>query len=98
MNKIKICNGHTLFIDDNYITPRHSQAVYNHSPDGFSFGYCGSGPAQAALSILMEFTDKITALQLYQKFKQDHVAAWKEPDMVIELDIKEWIKQNRGQE
>jgi len=28
--------------------------LYNHSPDGFEFGYSGSGPAQLALAILAD--------------------------------------------
>lgn len=95
MNKIKITEGHTLFIDGNYISPRASQKVINHSPDGFSFGYGGSGPAQAALAILLEFTDRETALRLYQTFKWEHVSKWKESDMEIDLDVKKWIKDNR---
>jgi hypothetical protein len=30
------------------LSPEPSQAVYNHSPDGFSWGYHRSGPAQLA--------------------------------------------------
>ena len=28
--------------------------LYNHSPDGFEWGYAGSGPAQLALAILAD--------------------------------------------
>src|SRR5262252_67895 len=45
--------------------------VMNHSPDGFSWGYQGSGPAQAALAILLDFTDgDVARVQpIYQFFK-----------------------------
>jgi uncharacterized protein DUF6166 len=33
--------------------PTHAD-LYNHSPDGFSWGYAGSGPTQLALAMLME--------------------------------------------
>lgn len=47
-----------------------SQALHNHSPTGFNWGYSGSGPAQLALGILLDFTrDKNTAMQHYQSFK-----------------------------
>ena len=85
--------GHILYIDGNYISPRESQKVYNHSPDGFSFGYGGSGPAQAALAILMEFTKTNIAQSLYQYFKWEYVAKWKEPDMEVEIDVLAWIKE-----
>lgn len=90
-NKIRIIGGRELLIDGKYINPKKSQNLFNKSPDGFAFGYYGSGPAQAALAIMMEYTDDNTALRLYQKFKEEYVATWKEPDMEIELDIKEWI-------
>ncbi len=42
----------------------------NHSPDGFSWGYSGSGCAQLALAMLANhFGDDEKALNLYQDFK-----------------------------
>ena len=52
--------------------PRKSLAVYNHSPDGFAWGYGGSGPAQLALAILLRATnpdgngDRRIATALYE--------------------------------
>ena len=47
----------------------------NHSPDGFSWGYSGSGPAQLSLAILMDFTnDKELSLMSYQNFKFDIIS------------------------
>ena len=37
--------------------PERSQAVKNHSPDGFNWGYGGSGPGQLTLAILLEVTN-----------------------------------------
>lgn len=51
------------------------QQLYNHSPDGFEWGYGGSGPAQLALSLLLDYTgDAEVALQFYQAFKAAHIA------------------------
>lgn len=97
MNNITLKNGHELFIDGQRISPAKSQAAYNHSPDGFSWGYGGSGPSQAALAIMMEFTDQDTAVRIYQDFKWQHVCQWREPDMEIFLDIPDWIELNRGE-
>lgn len=48
------------------LAPARSLAVRNHSPDGFSWGYAGSGPAQLALAILLRATDdQATAERLY---------------------------------
>jgi len=42
----------------------------NHSPDGFEWGYAGSGPAQTALAILAHcLGDDARALRLHQDFK-----------------------------
>jgi hypothetical protein len=48
-----------------------SLKVANHSPTGFCWGYCGSGPAQLALAILLDHFngDHESALALHQDFK-----------------------------
>lgn len=46
------------------------QDVINHSPTGISWGYGGSGPAQCALAILLDYLgDEETARSQYQHFK-----------------------------
>ena len=78
------------------LLPDKSQKVWNHSPDGFSAGYSGSGPAQLALAILLEFTDQVTVIRLYQEFKSDVIAGLKGnfelPTEVVERWIKERLK------
>lgn len=37
------------------IPPGASLAVRNHSPDGYEFGYGGSGPSQLALAIALRY-------------------------------------------
>ena len=54
--------------------PEPSQEVYNHSPDGFEWGYNGSGPSQLALGLLLEHCDEKTSLRLYQDFREDVVS------------------------
>lgn len=47
----------------------------NHSPDGPSWGYAGSGPAQLSLGILCDYLkDDLAALCLYQEFKFSVIA------------------------
>ena len=61
--------------DGSVLDPRPSLAIRNHSPDGFEWGYRGSGPSQLALAILLDRTgDAGTALRLYQRFKDSFVA------------------------
>ena len=49
----------------------------NHSPTGFSWGYCGSGPAQLALAILADVfrPRREYARRFYQEFKRRVIAA-----------------------
>jgi hypothetical protein len=59
------------------LRPRASQQLFNHSPDGFAWGYGGSGPAQLALAILLDYyLDPALALRLHQDFKWATVARW----------------------
>lgn len=69
---------------------------WNHSPGGFEWGYCGSGPAQTALAMLAHATrSKETACLLHQEFKFQVIAgipreaAW---EIAVE-DVKEWVRQ-----
>lgn len=55
------------------LDPRHD--IRNHSPDGFQWGYGGSGPAQLALALLADATgDDLLANAHYQAFKREVVA------------------------
>lgn len=46
-----------------------------HSPDGFEWGYAGSGPAQLALAILADaLGDDRRAVRLHQSFKFETIA------------------------
>lgn len=79
------------------LTPRASLKQRNHSPDGFNWGYCGSGPAQLALAILLEELPPNWALRLYQFFKQDVVAGFaKEWWFYNSWDIGRWLDGYRG--
>jgi len=85
-----------VFINGKLLSPERSQKVWNHSPDNFNWGYSGSGPAQLALAILLEFTDQVTVIRLYQEFKSDVIAGLKGnfelPTEVVERWIKERLK------
>lgn len=49
--------------------------LFNHSPDGYEWGYGGSGPAQLALAILADALKKDDmAITLHQHFK-NHIVA-----------------------
>jgi hypothetical protein len=49
--------------------------VWSHSPDGFSWGYGGSGPGQLALAMLCDhYGGEKPALALYHDFKWSVIA------------------------
>lgn len=56
------------------LSPAESLRVVNHSPDGFNWGYSGSGPAQLALAVCIELYGIPLAQRIYQKFKQWFIA------------------------
>lgn len=61
----------------------------DHSPDGFAWGYGGSGPAQLALAICADaLRDDQRALRVYQAFKWNVVSFWKQ-DRGWEIDETE---------
>jgi len=88
--------GVNLYVNDVFISPKRSQKVWNHSPDGFNIGYHGSGPAQTALAILMCFTidNNDLAVRLHQDFKREFVANW-EVGTVYYVDVDKWIEEHK---
>ncbi len=84
-----------VFVDGLELSPDESLKITNHSPDGFMWGYWGSGPSQLALAILLSVTDEETAERLYQAFKVEHVATWdKDKDLDEIVNIKDWLKSH----
>ena len=79
-----------VWIDGNELLPDRSQELCNHSPDGFNWGYCGSGPAQLALAILLEYTDVEVALRNYQNFKMNIIAALHQKEFSTTVSIGVW--------
>lgn len=66
--------------------------IVRHSPDGFNWGYSGSGPADTALSILTDCLGQNVANAFYQEFKSQFVAFWKESFEITEKEIRDWLK------
>lgn len=80
-----------IWINGSELYPQKSQGIINHSPDGWNYGYGGSGPSQLALGILLEFTDIETAKKLYQTFKSRYIATLPQRDFEVEMDIDKII-------
>lgn len=79
-------------IDGRRVKPNRSQRVWNHSPDGFSWGYAGSGPAQLALAILLHAkVPAKRAVRLHQELKADLVQHLPQGDFVTDFDLEGWL-------
>jgi hypothetical protein len=71
--------------------------MVDHSPDGFAWGYGGSGPAQLAFALLYHVTkDKETAQRFYQRFKADVIGAMPMEDnwKLSYNDIVGWLGED----
>ncbi len=85
-----------VWINGKELLPDKSQSLRNHSPDGFNWGYEGSGCAQLALAILLEclgdteYEKYITTI--YQDFKREFIATLEmDKEFEINIDINKWI-------
>jgi hypothetical protein len=74
-----------VWLNGKELLPGRSQKVWNHSPDGFNWGYAGSGPAQLALAICLELYPEAMARQVHQQFKFSYIATL--PQDSFEKDI-----------
>lgn len=87
--------GYLVTKDGQPFDPGPSQKLYNHSPDGFMWGYGGSGPAQLALALLLDVTgDPDLTLHFGQQFKEEMIAtiALDSPWVMLDHTIKSWVR------
>lgn len=72
----------------------------HHSPDGFEWGYGGSGPADLALNILLAVgLNRDNAWSLHQYFKWRFIANMpKEGGIIKKEDIMKWISEHLNNE
>jgi hypothetical protein len=80
-----------IWINGVEIKPEKSLKVRNHSPTGFSWGYGGSGPAQLALAILLEYFPADIAVRTYQDFKRRTIARLPQSDFQLDIGIYEMV-------
>lgn len=85
----------TVHLDGRLIDPTPSQKIWNHSPDGFNWGYGGSGPAQLALGILLAVgVEPDRAVALHQQLKWDLIAELPQDSFFIEFDLVAWLRDH----
>ena len=83
----------TVLVEDK---PGQGRALTHHvyhSPDGFSWGYGGSGPSELAKDILWDLLGKQPSPTLYHAFKDEFIATipQKEGWMLTENQIRAWL-------
>lgn len=79
--------------------PGPSLTLCDHSPDGFNWGFSGSGPAQLALALLLDATtDPELALANYQAFKFEKVAGWGKEWSITRSEILLWVELQKKQQ
>lgn len=88
--QIRHSNGNITFL-------KHK--IVLHSPDGFQWGYGGSGPADLALNMLYDYLlrtccedAKSMAMDLYQSFKWDFIARQGKELSITGEDIEKWLR------
>lgn len=73
---------------DSYRLPHKER----HSPDGFEWGYGGSGPSDLARSLLWDFTSTEPEPWLYQVFKDEFITKLDGDDWVLTGQrVEEWL-------
>jgi hypothetical protein len=78
----------TVTVDENPL--KH---IERHSPDGFEWGYGGSGPSDLALSILTDFVGEEIAKRHYQDFKWSFVSKFEENEWILTgMQIEDWLR------
>ena len=102
MNRDSIIDGDwetkEVSIDGKLLSPARSLKVCNHSPDGFCWGYGGSGPAQLALALLLIIITEEEARKYYQYFKFDIIAGLSQGDFELNASkIYDWL-ETKGKE
>lgn len=92
-----------VWLDGKLLSPAKSLKVHAHSPDGFNWGYAGSGPAQLALAICIELygmPEKDPVFYSthfnYQNFKFDHIAGLPQSDFDVEIEFlkEKYLRQD----
>ena len=84
-------------INGEALDPGPSQAITNHSPDGFGWGYGAFGPSQLALAIMLRFVPEQEARRHYQAFKWEVLAPLDPHDdlRINVADVRSWCEARK---
>jgi len=79
-----------VFVDGEYLDPIPSQKICNHSPDGFNWGFLGSGPSQLALALCEKFLGREEGERMYRSFVHQAVSSLPEGNFRVKINFKKW--------
>lgn len=79
-----------------FVETRPLRHIERHSPDGFEWGYGGSGPADLALSILADLCGMENANEYYQEFKFRFVSRFGNEWEIGEKEIVDWLEKQKA--
>lgn len=82
---VRTFEPYVVTVNGRRLDPRFD--LVNHSPDGFAWGYGGSGPAQLAFAILCDLYGEEMARDFHQDFKEKVVRRLPENWRLTEADI-----------
>lgn len=73
----RIINNNPRVFKNGIPFKKHCFHIRKHSPNGFAWGYLGSGPAQLALALIYDrCRNKEIAEKIYQYFKEEVIAGF----------------------
>ncbi len=72
-----------------------TERAERHSPDGYCWGYGGSGPSALAHAILAAVAGEEIADTWYEAFKHEVVAGWEidQPWRMAETEVLDWLQE-----
>jgi hypothetical protein len=88
--------GQSIIITDEFGHWVYLRHICRHSPDGFNWGYGGSGPSDAALSIMADAVGLEEAEKWYQRFKAAFVAKWGAEFSITEEEVVSWLQAEKA--
>ena len=88
---------HAVWSNGRLLAAEPSLALRNMSPNGFGWGYLGSGPAQLALAILEDYTrDQALALRLFIEFKEEVIRGIEQNEWELTAaQLDHWLSGKR---
>ena len=87
------CQVFVKLTETNDVPLKH---IIRHSPDGFQWGYGGSGPSDLALSILTDYDNRyglkgLKINNIYQQFKEDFLVVVGKDLSISFEEIEKWL-------